>query len=66
MQWDQFAIYSVVQKNNKINVKLVPTEDPGPIDKVVVGNMYIEGRAESLLRYFHKTVASVFIRESGF
>ncbi|NNE36909.1 MAG: HlyD family efflux transporter periplasmic adaptor subunit [Gammaproteobacteria bacterium] len=56
----------LIPENSAYRVKFVPTEDLGPIDKVVVGTMYIEGHAESLLRYFYETVASVLIRESGF
>ncbi len=56
----------LIPETSVYRVKLIPIEDPGPIDKVVVGTMYIEGHAESLLRYFYETVASVLIRESGF
>jgi len=56
----------LIPENSSYRVKLIPKEELGQLDKVVVGNMLIEGKAESLLRYFYETVASVLIRESGF
>jgi putative peptide zinc metalloprotease protein len=56
----------LIPENSSYRVKLIPKEELGQLDKVVVGNMLIEGKAESLLRYFYETVASVLIRESVF
>lgn len=56
----------LVPENSSYKIRLLPKDSEVTLDRVVVGKVYISGKAQSYITYLYEKVAAVLVRESGF